>query len=331
VSDDAAGATAGESSEPRRAGETEAVTANRSPSAKRHASRAGFVPPGPATVDLHTHTLRSDGILTPTELVEAVAATGVTLLAITDHDTLAGVRELRASGATPAGLEILPGIEINTVVHDRDHIAEGEVHVLGLGVDPDDDALEAALSSQRDARRTRFEKMVTKLRELGMPIDGALEQLPPTTDEDALGRPRIARALILTGNAESVEDAFNRHLSRGRPAYVPREGLGPREAIGAIRAAGGIASLAHYSEAPAHMPFMRSLVDLGLNGLEVHYRAYDLSTVRLMQKVAADLRLVPTGGSDYHGDRETYAEAHAQLWNPPDVADGVRAALGVSV
>jgi 3',5'-nucleoside bisphosphate phosphatase len=295
---------------------------------KRHASRSGFVPPSPATVDLHTHTLRSDGILTPTELVTAVAATGVRLLAITDHDTLAGVRELRASGAVPAGLEVLPGIEINTVVTDRDHVAEGEVHVLGLGVDPDDDALEDALARQRSARRTRFVRMVGKLRDLGMPIDEALEQLPATTDEDALGRPRIARALILTGHAQSVEDAFNRHLSRGRPAYVPREGLGPREAIGAIRAAGGLASLAHYAEAPGQMDFVRHLVDLGLNGLEVHYRAYDLSTVRLMQKIAADLRLVPTGGSDYHGDRETYAEAHAQLWNPPEIAAGIRSALG---
>jgi predicted metal-dependent phosphoesterase TrpH len=298
-----------------------------SPSTKRHASRSGFVPPAPATVDLHSHTLRSDGILTPQELADAAAAAGVRLLAITDHDTLAGVRELRAANSTPEGLEILPGIEINTVVADRDHIAEGEVHVLGLGVDPDDDALEGALALQRDARRARFEKMVAKLRDLGMSIDDALEQLPATTDEDALGRPRIARALILTGHAESVEDAFNRHLSRGRPAYVPREGLGPREAIGAIRAAGGIASLAHYPEAPANMAFLRGLVDLGLNGLEVHYRAYDLSTVRLMQKIASDLRLLPTGGTDYHGDRETYAEAHAQLWNPPEIESGIRRAL----
>lgn len=298
-----------------------------SASVKRHASRSAFVPPAPATVDLHTHTLRSDGILTPAELVEAVAATGVTLLAITDHDTLAGVRELRASGTAPAGLEILPGIEINTVVTDRDHVAEGEVHVLGLGVDPDDDELEAALARQRQSRRTRFQRMLEKLRALDMAVDDALEQLPATTDEDALGRPRIARALILKGYAVSVEDAFNRHLSRGRPAYVPREGLGTREAIGAIRAAGGLASLAHYSEAPGEMDFLRHLVELGLRGLEVHYRAYDLSTVRLMQKIAADLRLVPTGGSDYHGDRETYAEAHAQLWNPPEIASGLRAAL----
>jgi predicted metal-dependent phosphoesterase TrpH len=202
------------------------------------------------------------------------------------------------------------------------------VHILGLGVNPDDDALEAALARQRDARRLRFEKIAGKLRELGMPIETAIETLPATTDEDALGRPRVARALIAAGHALSVEDAFNRYLSRGRPAYVPREGLGPREAIGAIRAAGGLASLAHYSEAPSQLPFLRELIDMGLNGLEVHYRAYDLETVRMMRAIATNLRLTWTGGTDYHGDRETYAEAHAQLWNPPEVEAGLRAALG---
>lgn len=293
----------------------------------RHGAATGFVPPEPALADFHTHTLRSDGILTPAELVTAVAATGVKLLAITDHDTLAGVRELRASGETPAGLEVIPGIEINTVVVDRDHVLEGEVHILGIGVDPDDDALEDALARQRDARRIRFEKMVGKLRDLGMPIEAALETLPETTDEDALGRPRVARALIAAGHAVSVEDAFNRHLSRGRAAYVPREGLGPQEALSAIRAAGGLASLAHYSEAPDHLDFLRELIDMGLNGLEVHYRAFDPDTVRTMRRIATDHRLVWTGGTDYHGDRETYAQAHAQFWNPSEVAEGVRAVL----
>jgi hypothetical protein len=306
---------------------TQAAT---SPGVKRHhAPMRGLLPPAPATLDLHTHTVRSDGLLTPAELATAAAAVGVRLLAITDHDTLAGVRELRASGGAPAGLEILPGIEINTVVRERDHVMEGEVHVLGLGVDPDDDALEAALALQRDARRIRFERMVNRLRELGMPIEAALEVLPATTDEDALGRPRVARALIAAGHALSVEDAFTRHLSRGRPAYVPREGLGPAAAIGAIGAAGGLPSLAHYSEAPDCLPFIRELIDMGLRGLEVHYRAYDLQTVQALKAVASDLRLVETGGTDYHGDRETYAQAHAQLWVPPEVGDRVRDALGV--
>jgi predicted metal-dependent phosphoesterase TrpH len=297
---------------------------------RHHASSGRFRPPSPSTVDLHTHTLRSDGLLTPQELVDAAAGAGVRLLSITDHDTLAGVRELRR-GTLPAGLELVPGIEINTVVEGRSHIAEGEVHVLGLGVDADDDALEAALARQRDARRVRFDKMVGRLRGQGVPIDAALESLPATTDEDALGRPRLARALIRCGYATSVEDAFRQHLSRGRPAYVPRQGLGPRDAIRAIREAGGLASLAHYSEATEHLEFVRGLVDMGLNGLEVYYRAYDQATVASLHRIATDLRLVMTGGTDYHGDRETYAEAHAELWVPPEVGEEIRTALATAV
>jgi 3',5'-nucleoside bisphosphate phosphatase len=297
---------------------------------RHHAPASRFQPPSPSTIDLHTHTLRSDGLLAPTQLVADAAAAGVRLLAITDHDTLAGIRELRRA-SLPAGLELVPGIEINTVVEHRDHVAEGEVHVLGLGVDPDDDALEAALAQQRDARRLRFDRMVGKLRGQGVPIDDALDSLPATTDEDALGRPRLARALIKCGYATSVEDAFQQHLSRGRPAYVPRQGLGPREAIRAIREAGGLASLAHYAEAPEHIDWIRTLIEMGLNGLEVYYRAYDQATVAKLHGIATELRLVMTGGTDYHGDRETYREAHAELWVPPEVAGGVAAGLGTAV
>ena len=296
---------------------------------RHHAPSGRFQPPSPSTVDLHTHTLRSDGLFTPGELVRAAAAVGVRLLAITDHDTLAGVREVRRS-PLPEGLELVAGIEINTVIEDRSHVMEGEVHILGLGVDPDDDALEAALARQRDARRLRFDRMVDKLRAQGVPIDAALDTLPATTDDDALGRPRLARALIRCGYATSVEDAFRQHLSRGRPAYVPRQGLGPREAIQAIRAAGGLASLAHYAEAPDHLLWMRALIEMGLDGLEVYYRAYDQETVAILRGIAEDLRLVMTGGTDYHGDRETYAEAHADRWVPPEVESAVRAGLETS-
>jgi predicted metal-dependent phosphoesterase TrpH len=282
-------------------------------------------------MDLHTHTLRSDGVLTPEALVAAAGAAGVKLLAITDHDTLSGVRELRRSGAIPAGLEILPGIELNSVLEEPAKSGEGEVHILGLGVDLEDEALEAALSRQRDSRRIRFEKMVERLRELGMPVDRALEDQPSTTDDDALGRPRIARALIACGYASSIEDAFVNHLSRGRPAYVPRHGLGPLDAIRAIRAAGGIASLAHFAEAPGHVPFIRELMGAGLNGLEVYYRSYEAPAVAGLRAVADELRLVATGGTDYHGDRETYAEAQAELWFPRPAEARFRAALEVAV
>ncbi|HEY4227898.1 MAG TPA: PHP domain-containing protein [Candidatus Limnocylindrales bacterium] len=302
-----------------------------SSSKERHQPPSGrrFVP-YPAALDLHTHTLRSDGVLSPEHLVSAAAAAGLKLLAITDHDTLAGVRELRRSGAVPAGLEVLPGIELNSVLEEPARSGEGEVHILGLGVDPNDDALEAALSRQRDSRRIRFDRMVGRLRELGMPIDRALEDQPATTDDDALGRPRIARALIACGYATSIQDAFTNHLSRGRPAYVPRQGLGPIDAIRAIRAAGGIASLAHFAEAPGHVPFIRELMAAGLNGLEVYYRSYEAPVVAGLRAVADELGLIATGGTDFHGDRETYAEAHAELWFPTPAADQFRAALEVA-
>jgi 3',5'-nucleoside bisphosphate phosphatase len=285
------------------------------------------VPPGPSTIDLHTHTLRSDGLLTPEALATQAAAVGVRLLSITDHDTLAGVRELRRSGTVPAGLELLPGVELNAVAGERADLRDEEVHVLGIGVDPDDEAFEAVLARQRDSRRTRFDRMVNRLRELNLPIDRELEHQPATDDDHALGRPRVARAMIQCGYATSVDDAFERFLSRGRPAYVPRDGVGPIEAIRVILAARGVPALAHFSEAPRRLSIVRELMDAGLRGLEVYYRTYDQPTVDALAALASDLRLIATGGSDYHGDRETYAEAHAQLWVPPLVEAPLRAAL----
>ncbi|MBA3876625.1 MAG: PHP domain-containing protein [Anaerolinea sp.] len=290
-----------------------------------------IIPAAPSTIDLHTHTARSDGLLEPAVLVAAVAATGVRLLAITDHDTLAGVREILGAGVVPSGLELLPGIELNAITADRLDLRESEVHVLGLGVDPDDDGLEATLALQRTRRRVRFERMVALLRELGRPIDDALEALPATGDDDALGRPRVARAMIAKGYVASVEEAFATYLSRGRPGYVPREGLGPVESIRAIRAAGGLPVLAHFSEAPERLDVIHELRDAGLGGLEVYYRTFDAVTVDAVRRVAEEASLVATGGSDYHGDLEPYAATHAALWVPPTVEAPLRAALAGSV
>jgi predicted metal-dependent phosphoesterase TrpH len=301
------------------------------PRPRRHAlPGVPVVPPGPSTIDLHTHTARSDGLLEPADLVVQAAAAGVHLLAITDHDTLAGVREVVAAGAIPAGLELLPGIELNAVVRDRPELRESEVHVLGLGVDLGDDELEATLVRQRGARRTRFERMVRLLASLGLPIDDALEALPSTGDDDALGRPRVARAMIAKGYATSIEDAFQRFLSHGRPAYVPRDGLGPIESIRAIRAAGGLAALAHFSEAPHHPGVIAELQTAGLGGIEVFYRTFDALTVSIMEHFARLHGLVATGGSDYHGDFGPYAETHAGLWVPPSVEAPVRVAMAES-
>jgi predicted metal-dependent phosphoesterase TrpH len=193
-------------------------------------------------------------------------------------------------------------------------------------MDPDDEAFEAALVVQRAARRLRFERTVARLREIGLGIDDQVGHIDLTRD-DALGRPTIGRALIAAGHATSVEDAFQRLIGWGGPAYVQREGMGPREAIEAIRDAGGVPVLAHFSEAPTQMPLLRELQQLGLAGLEVYYISFRPETVTLVRDVAARLGLLPTGGSDYHGDTTTYAEAHAALHVPDDVAGMLRARI----
>jgi predicted metal-dependent phosphoesterase TrpH len=280
---------------------------------------------GSATVDLHTHTLRSDGVLEPVELVRAVAAAGIRTLAITDHDSLAAWRDLVLGRAMPARVDLIPGVEINALARGI-HLAEGELHILGFGMDPHDEVFEAALARQRAARRIRFERTLERLREIGMPIDEHLAHLDLSRD-DALGRPTIGRALIAAGHVTSVEDAFRRIIGWGGPAYVQREGMGPREAIEAIRAAGGVPVLAHFSEAPDQVPLLRELVDMGLAGLEVHYISFAPETVEAVAAVARELGLIATGGSDYHGDTSTYAEAHALLHVPDIVGEDLRAAI----
>jgi hypothetical protein len=264
-------------------------------------------------------------VLEPAILLGAAAAAGVRLLALTDHDTLAGCRDVLATAAVPKGLELITGIEINAVV-DRQDLWESELHILGFGMDPANDELEAILVSQRARRQERFERTVALLRELGLPIDEPLAELD-LRDDDALGRPTIARALVSAGHATSVDDAFQRLVGRGCPAYVPRSGLGPVGAIEAIRAAGGLAALAHFREAIAHRDLIRELIDSGLAGLEVYYRSFNRPTTEAMAQVAVEEGLLPTGGSDYHGDTGTYAESHVKLWVPPQVGAALQDAL----
>jgi hypothetical protein len=205
---------------------------------------------------------------------------------------------------------------------------EWELHILGFGMDPYDEAFESVLVGQRQARWVRFERTVALLREIGLPIDAQVAELQVGAD-DALGRPTIARALIAAGFASSVEDAFSRIIGHGSPGYVRREGLGPEAAIEAIGDAGGIPVLAHFREAPARRNVVRELVDAGLLGLEVYYRSFDVATVEAVHAVASDLGLLETGGSDYHGDVGTYAESHAALWVPPEVGERLVSTLGV--
>jgi 3',5'-nucleoside bisphosphate phosphatase len=266
-------------------------------------------------------------------------AAGLRAASITDHDTVAAWDELRSAGLggpdrpVGSGPLLIAGVEINTLPDAGGTPEEerpAEVHILGLGVDPHAPTLSDALERQRRLRRERIGRIVARLRELGMPIDRPLaETLGP--EVASAGRPHIARALMRAGHATSVDDAFARYLSRGRPAYVPRQGLSAEEAIGAITGAGGLAVLAHTPDAPDRPAFIDRLQSQGLGGLEVYYgglgRPFGPDVVGRLERFAAERGLLATGGTDYHGDTMSYREAIAAIHVPDRAAEALLAAL----
>ncbi len=284
------------------------------------------------TVDLHTHTDRSDGVLAPAELYQAMSGCGLEVVSISDHDTLAGYRSLRDAAAAGGarGPLLIPSTEINSIA-DRTliemgvELEEGELHILGYGVDADDATLGTALEGQRDARRVRLVMIIDALRSLGKPIDDQIAAV--LASDEALGRPHIARAMVAAGHVASVQQAFDEWIDRNGPAYVPRQGLHSRQAIDAITAAGGLPVLAHYPAAPEQPELIELLMGWGLRGLEVYYRRFTPDTVARMVAFSASLGLFATGGSDYHGDGMTYAEAQATTYVPRGVADRLLEAI----
>jgi 3',5'-nucleoside bisphosphate phosphatase len=294
----------------------------------------GMVTPRRNRVDLHVHTSRSDGVLPPETLYEDMRRWGLRLAAVADHDTLAGVRELREAGlgqaASVAGPQLIAAVEINSIADPElkrmgVELEEGELHMLGYGVDPNDAGFEAKLEAQRSARKVRLLLIVEALRKLGKPVD---DQIAPLLDSpEALGRPHIARAMVEAGHVASVQEAFDLWIDRNGPAYVPRQGLASRESIDAINACGGLAVLAHYPAAPEQPELIRLLLDWGLGGLEVYYRRFLPENVERMVRFADELGVVATGGSDYHGDGMSYADAQATTYVPDAVGERLLEAL----
>jgi len=247
------------------------------------------------SIDLHLHTTASDGRCTPRELVERAARAGVSVMSVTDHDTIAAVSEVRAAAGV-YGVRTVSGIEITAVDDRRD------IHVLGYFLDPDDEALGLFLLAQRAARIARVEAIGARLAALGVPI--AVEALVKETSAlsgRSIGRPQVARAMVAAGHVTNVQDAFDRWLAHGRPGFVPREGASSETVIGVIHSAGGIASLAHPGKLGLE-PRLKALAHAGLDAVEVFHPDHDASLVERYRGLARELDLLMTGGSDFHGD-----------------------------
>jgi hypothetical protein len=250
----------------------------------RHAAHDG------GRVDLHAHTIFSDGQLTPEALVELALEKGLSAVAVTDHDSIAGIERARVAAA--GRIEIVPGIEVSTSTDSLD------LHVLGYFIDPADARLASRLRRFRRERIERVHRIARRLEALGVPID--VDDVLGRAEPGVVGRPHVAAALIRAGHAQTVDDAFRRFLGMRADAYVPRPAFHPAEAIAMIADAGGVSVLAHPG---AYVPdgLVRQLVAAGLDGVEVWHPQHGPALVKRYRALAAELGLIESGGSDYHG------------------------------
>jgi predicted metal-dependent phosphoesterase TrpH len=248
-------------------------------------------------IDLHAHSTVSDGTESPSELVEAAAAAGLDVLAITDHDTTGGWAEA-AAAAEQTGIALVRGIEISCHYHGS------SVHLLGYLTDPDDPALTAELSRARESRATRLERMVERMTQDGIPItyDEVLTQVAPGA---TAGRPHIADALVAAGLVPHRDAAFVDWLSDQSPYYVSHYAIDPVRAVRQVRAAGGVAVVAHpfTRTRGTTVPdsFIGELAEAGLAGLEAYHRDHGPEEIARAERLAAEHGLLLTGSSDYHG------------------------------
>ncbi len=247
-------------------------------------------------IDLHLHTTHSDGSFSTREVMTFAKQAGVTALAITDHDIVAGIAEATAIG-TELGIEVVPGVEISS------RLGESELHILGYFLNWTDPLLAQRLSSLRDSRHTRNPKIVQRLNELGIPI--TYEEVRALAGTESVGRPHIARLLMEKKFVTSAKEAFDRYLANGRPAFVDRELPLPAQAVQWIREAGGVPVLAHptwvRTSADGLRTLIRELKATGLGGIEVHYSTHTPSQTTEYLNLAKQCDLVVTGGSDFHG------------------------------
>lgn len=253
-------------------------------------------------IDLHAHTEHSDGTFTAAALVRLARDVGLSLVAVTDHDTTSGLAEARAEGET-LGIEVLAGCEIST------RGAGGNVHVLGLGVEPGHAGLQRFLAQVRAAREQRNEQILLRLAALGVPV--TREEVEAHVRGRVMARPHFARALVAAGHVPDLRTGFSLYLRDGGPAYVEAPFPATEDAIRVVREGGGAAVLAHpgqlrLAERRDLGRLLGSLRALGLAGVEVWHPSHDAEQRRQIHALAREHDLLPSGGSDFHGENKPH-------------------------
>jgi 3',5'-nucleoside bisphosphate phosphatase len=248
---------------------------------------------GPAFVDLHTHSTASDGTLPPEEVIAAAQKCGLFALALTDHDTIDGVRAARDAGDR-AGIRVIAGVELSAFEGER------EVHLLALHLSQLE-SLEKRLLELRASRHARAGRIVEKLNSIGIPL--SLDEVLKESNGGAVGRPHVARALMARGLVSDFKDAFMRYLGANGSAFVPKDKLSAEDAIAIAHEAGAIAVWAHPGDG-GRRERLEPLVAAGLDGIEVRHPSHSSEDTKRLQALADFFNLVPSGGSDWHGSNE---------------------------
>ncbi|MBI2829805.1 MAG: PHP domain-containing protein [Chloroflexi bacterium] len=244
-------------------------------------------------VDLHLHSTASDGRLSSAEVVRRSAELGLTVIAITDHDSVDGIAPALEAAKDFPQLRVIPGVELNT------DVPGGEVHVLGYFIDDTNVKLLIELKESQGSREMRAQKMIAKLGRLGIHIEW--ERVKELAGEGSIGRPHVAQAILEKGYVTSIRDVFNKYIGQGGPAYVEREKKTPVAAVQLVLEAGGIPVLGHPFTAAEPESMIIVLKEVGLVGMEVYYNDYTPNQTRELLRLAKKYDLIATGGSDYHG------------------------------
>ncbi|MFZ2956056.1 MAG: PHP domain-containing protein [Candidatus Ozemobacteraceae bacterium] len=246
--------------------------------------------------DLHIHSTASDGVLSPTDLMRRCHEAGLGAVALTDHDTIDGLAEAKEAAAV-LGLELVPGIELSCGWGDTDF----SLHVLGLFVDPGAACFTKKLAEQQKSRHVRAMKILDLLEGIGIPVDPLRAQFRRDT-EKVLGRPHIARYLLDIGVITDFQQAFERYLKRGGPAYVQKLHVLPEEGIEIIHRAGGMAFIAHPGLKTDWPALWKRIQDLPWDGVEAEYSEHTPEQILMFRQLASVQHWQVSGGSDYHGE-----------------------------
>ncbi len=270
-----------------------------------------------ALADLHTHTTHSDGHYSPPELLRRAKEAGISILGITDHDSVSALDEASEFGRT-LGIEIIPGMELSA------SSPSGEIHVLGYFMDHHSPLLTDALAIFRQKRLNRVERIVGKLNRMKIPL--TVESVLAEATGEAVGRPHIANALVNSGHATNYHQAFSKFIGEGRPAFEKKEEFSPEDTIRLISDTGGLSFLAHPGRS-VDENLLHHLIKSGLDGIEVYHPSHSPELVSYYRGIVNEYFLLESGGSDFHGGMKNDEEMLGRIGVPAPSVDIMRRRL----